>query len=952
MRFSDTEQERLNALAGYHILDSLSEEAYDTITQLASQLCETPVSLITFLDDQRQWFKSVYGFSVRQTHREHSFCTHAILHPDQIMEVPDARIDKRFAHNPLTLGDPPVIFYAGVPLVDQSGHALGTLCVIDHRPRQLSARQITALKGLARQVESLLTLRRTKLLLEKANQQLQEKNGMLQAIVSHGYGDLVTNHAQWQLAEDELIQRSRQLRVFFDSSLDLHCITDTRGVIMQLNRSWETMLGYSTAEVQKQSILTFLHPDDVAATQAAIQGALDRKRADKLINRIRAKDGTYRLIEWHAVLDGNLFYTSARNITEASETALKLRTANERLELATRAAKQGIWEYEIDSEKLTLDQRLYEILGDLSEDTILCFADLLTYIYPDDHESLVHIKTVLENGAESVESEFRIVRPDAAIRYVQTKGIIVGGNDGNPQRAVGVAWDVTERKEAELVLHQRTMQYLALVDNLKEVVFQTDLAGNWTFLNPYWSTLIGFTVEESLGRPFYRHLSPRYQVQVYRLFRELLSHRMSSFRHIILYQHKNGDHRWAEVFVQLVATDDGRPVGTTGTITDITERKVTLDALYESNQLFQEFAANIDKVIFIHSATTFDLLYINPAFERVFGLSTEQLYRDPNSSFRLVLDEDKPAASQALMRYQDGEPSVVEYRIRKPDGSIRWISSRTFVIRTRIGKPMRYIGIASDITDQKEKELVLQQSLAREQELNRMKSQFVATASHEFRTPMATIQSSLDLIRLHLERSTQGVLPAINRHLGIIEREITNFSELMADILTIGKIDAGKISCSLRPVDVQALVKEVVATHFGERNDNRNVEIGVSGIPQAVCLDTKLITHVLINLLANAFKFSQNNPELHLTFGRELSVAVIDRGIGIPAEDMPHLFETFFRAGNVVNIQGSGLGLIIVRQFIELHGGSLHIDSVEGRGTTVTFTLPIESERPAEPLEP
>ncbi len=187
------EARRLEELRGYGILDTLPEQAYDDITLLASQICDCPIALVSLIDDDRQWFKSRVGLDATETPRDLAFCAHAILEPDQLLMVPDATRDKRFASNPLVTADPMIRFYAGAPLRTSAGHALGTLCVIDRVARELEPDQIRALEALSRQVMAQLELRKSlgrlerhvaqrrqyERRLEKYQQELEEANARL-----------------------------------------------------------------------------------------------------------------------------------------------------------------------------------------------------------------------------------------------------------------------------------------------------------------------------------------------------------------------------------------------------------------------------------------------------------------------------------------------------------------------------------------------------------------------------------------------------------------------------------------------------------------------------------------------------------------------------------------------------------------------------------------------------
>ena len=174
------EFQRVKSLESYSILDTLPEEDYDSITKIAAHICDTEVSLVTFVDSNRQWFKSRHGIEAEQTPREVSFCSRAIEKDDDIFIIEDARVHKDFENNPLVTESPYIVFYAGVPLKSEEGYSLGSLCVIDTKPKQLTQLQRTTLLALARQVEKLLLLRKNKKKLDEVVNELKQKNDSLE----------------------------------------------------------------------------------------------------------------------------------------------------------------------------------------------------------------------------------------------------------------------------------------------------------------------------------------------------------------------------------------------------------------------------------------------------------------------------------------------------------------------------------------------------------------------------------------------------------------------------------------------------------------------------------------------------------------------------------------------------------------------------------------------------
>jgi len=188
--FHKLESERIDSLRSYLVLDTDSEEEIDSLTQLASDICETPISLVSLVDNDRQWFKSKVGLDVSETSRDVSFCAHAITEIDDLFIVEDSRTDPRFFDNPLVTNKPLVIFYAGVVLKSDENLPLGTLCVIDNEPRKLNDTQIKALKTISKQIMNLLNYKKSIRIQEELRLQLSLKNQELETFASIAAHDL------------------------------------------------------------------------------------------------------------------------------------------------------------------------------------------------------------------------------------------------------------------------------------------------------------------------------------------------------------------------------------------------------------------------------------------------------------------------------------------------------------------------------------------------------------------------------------------------------------------------------------------------------------------------------------------------------------------------------------------------------------------------------------------
>jgi signal transduction histidine kinase len=249
-----------------------------------------------------------------------------------------------------------------------------------------------------------------------------------------------------------------------------------------------------------------------------------------------------------------------------------------------------------------------------------------------------------------------------------------------------------------------------------------------------------------------------------------------------------------------------------------------------------------------------------------------------------------------------------------------------------------------DITPRKNAERELLVALQREKELNEMKTRFVSTVSHEFRTPLATILSSAELLRLYPDKLDDGEKLDLLRG---IEEGTKRMRRLLDEVLTLGRAESGKLQLRPTRLALPEFCRKVVGElRIGEGKQHEIVLEDRFDLDSAE-LDENLLRHILNNLLSNAIKYSPAGSRVTLTLARDddkVRLTVQDSGIGIPAEDQPRMFESFHRASNVENRQGTGLGLSIVKKAVDLHGGSISFESQVGAGTKFIIVLPLQAK--------
>ena len=243
------------------------------------------------------------------------------------------------------------------------------------------------------------------------------------------------------------------------------------------------------------------------------------------------------------------------------------------------------------------------------------------------------------------------------------------------------------------------------------------------------------------------------------------------------------------------------------------------------------------------------------------------------------------------------------------------------------------------ITELEKTKNELNQALDKEKELNELKSRFVSMASHEFRTPLATIMSSLSLVKAYGEQNDSVKQ---SRHIQKIKSSIGNLTDILNDFLSVSKLEEGKVEHVQEQFEIQRYIKDVISEMELFCKTGQKISYHHTG-GEMVLLDKKLIKHILYNLLSNAVKFSSENKKITISTERtetEFKISVEDQGIGISQKDQKHLFQRFFRGKNASNIQGTGLGLNIIENYIELMNGTINFTSVENEGTTFNLSFP------------
>ena len=460
--------------------------------------------------------------------------------------------------------------------------------------------------------------------------------------------------------------------------------------------------------------------------------------------------------------------------------------------------------------------------------------------------------------------------------------------------------------------------------------------------NRRFAEILGYTADEITDRPTGVWLQPEADFMQPGGRAHELFVRGENYSSELQLRKKDGASIWVSTdsrAIDAAKPQDGIIIG----IGDITERKAAEAALKQTKERL-DLAMQSSAISIWEWDARRGTIYLDAALAQMTGDEPRERYLTLDEMVPLVHPDDVEAVRQAQIDCIKGMRPLyrIEHRLKMASGDWVWVLSRGRVVEHAAdGNALRMTGTNVDITQRKRAEVELLSALQREKELSEMKSKFVSIASHELRTPLATILSSAELLEHYSESlSAEDRLKMLHGIQGAVKR----MNAMIEDVLIIGKAEAGALQFEPKPVDLRDLCRKVVEELRGGVAKQHVIQFDHPFERDNLNLDEKLLRHILTNLLSNAVKYSPVGSTVSLLLterdGQAL-IEVADQGIGIPPEDQARLFESFHRASNVGNRQGTGLGLVIVKKAVELHGGTISIDSKVDAGTRISVRLPL-----------
>lgn len=494
-------------------------------------------------------------------------------------------------------------------------------------------------------------------------------------------------------------------------------------------------------------------------------------------------------------------------------------------------------------------------------------------------------------------------------------------------------YDISERKQAQQIIYENERKFRLLVEVAPLAILITDQHGLITLVNEKAEQLFGYARHELLGRSVEclvptatRTAHPQYREQ------NMMSpgvRQMGSDRELFAVR-KDGSEFPVEIQLSFAEQQAGC------FIMDITERKQAAAALREQHDFLQLVIDSVPDLILVKDHTgQFQLA--NKRTAQIYGVTPAWLVGKRDLDVHDDIGAVAHFRQQDLATLDSREPLFIPETIIQG----RYYQANIIPLQNSNAQYDRVLMVASDITTRKQAEEALQQALTTEKGLSELKSRFVSMASHEFRTPLSTIFSLTETLLTYRHKLTDE---QVTQRLLKIQDQIGYLNTLMEDVLQLARAQSRRAEFNPAPLDLDALCRNIIEELQSQPTVAARLLYCCETTPPMTALDKRLIRQLLNNLVSNALKYSNPNQVVVVKLGhhgRTIRLQVCDQGIGIPEADLKHLFEPFHRAANAHAIAGTGLGLVIAKEAVELHRGSITVDSKLNVGTTFTVELPL-----------
>lgn len=704
---------------------------------------------------------------------------------------------------------------------------------------------------------------------------------------------------------------------------------------------WEAMgLKPQKNPLDKNLLAKFIHEEDRLEFLQLIHHKFETKNEElEMETRMVGKDG---LMLW-IFIKAKILYSEGKglpkrivgslsNITSLKQAQSKLRESEAKYKLISENSSDCICLQTPDGTFIFVSPASKDIIGyDATELEALRLREFI------EKDGLIQVSqamlNVINQETKMASVTFKAKHKNGHYVWLESRGGLITDSEGDPLYLLTSTRDVTERFIAAQKLKESQERYKLITENSHDIVTLMNPDGVYDFVSPSVKDILGYETYEMIGQNSMSFIHPEDLPEVANRMKATIDEKLKDEKITFRFRDKENNWRWLEAQGGVILNDSGEIIFIRSNKRDITEKVLTEQKLHEKEEQYKLVSENSGDVIALQDFEG-RISFISPSLKFLLGYEQDALLDTFYSD--LIHPEEQPFVQSVINQVIENKSKNVKvtYRIQAQDEEWVWVESSYSSIEDSNGNFLYLQSSTRDISERIK-------ALEKERQLGKLKSSFISMASHEFRTPLTTIQSSNELINMYLD-ADPNPNTKLKKHVGRIRTELERMNSLLKDVFTLGRLDVGKTVIKKDITSLTGIIKQVVLEN-SVQHKSRNVLVKIEGDERQVELDSQLIGHSLSNLINNALKYSENrpDPEVIVTYKKVgVRVEIKDFGIGIPEKDQKGLFESFSRATNVGDIDGTGLGLIIVKQFVEIHGGTVSFESELGKGTSFFIDLP------------